>query len=170
MYKTKIELNNIIFEGVLDFYVIRKVQEILKKHGFEHKVYHIFKNISSIETLDEDIGHYTVNALLLQSLNRCGFDEEYIEQNYCLEEDPIDTFTKVFEYISELIEKCMPKSEDIEDEYEKPSWWSPKDWDFDDMEYMWYSMLKRTDDFYKITPKNFFKQMDIYKEVNTPKK
>ena len=34
------------------------------------------------------------------------------------------------------------------------------------MEYLWYSVLKRNDDFYKVTPKTFFQQMETYKKMN----
>ncbi|MDB8796437.1 hypothetical protein PN279_07655 [Romboutsia sp. 1001216sp1] len=34
------------------------------------------------------------------------------------------------------------------------------------MEYIWYSVLKRADDFYNITPKYYFKQWDAHRRFN----
>ncbi|MDK2587539.1 hypothetical protein QOZ83_17005 [Romboutsia sedimentorum] len=34
------------------------------------------------------------------------------------------------------------------------------------MEYHWYSVLKRTSDFWSITPKYFFKQLDAHNKYN----
>ncbi|WP_286315885.1 hypothetical protein [Romboutsia ilealis] len=80
-------------------------------------------------------------------------------------------YISIFEYINKLLEKCMPsidKTKEIGDLFEEEDI-EKKDWDFDYMEYLWYSILKRTDDFYKITPKTFFKQMDIWKKMNNVK-
>lgn len=37
------------------------------------------------------------------------------------------------------------------------------------MEYMWYSVLRRTDDFYERLPKYIIKMIDIYKKMNNIK-
>lgn len=37
------------------------------------------------------------------------------------------------------------------------------------MEYIWYTILKRVDDFYNITPKYFFKQLEAHKKFNSVK-
>jgi hypothetical protein len=34
------------------------------------------------------------------------------------------------------------------------------------MEYAWYSVLKRTEDFWSILPKYYFKQWDAHKKFN----
>lgn len=34
------------------------------------------------------------------------------------------------------------------------------------MEYIWYTILQRKDDFYEITPKYFFKQWTAHKKFN----
>lgn len=41
-----------------------------------------------------------------------------------------------------------------------------KDWDIAEMEYFWYSVLKRNENFYCITPKYFFKQRDAHIKFN----
>lgn len=35
-----------------------------------------------------------------------------------------------------------------------------------EMEYVWYSVLKRSEDFYTITPKYYFKQWEAHKRFN----
>lgn len=40
------------------------------------------------------------------------------------------------------------------------------DWDFPFMEYTWSTVLKRSDDFYRSTPKNFFNQIEIHNKLN----
>ena len=72
----------------------------------------------------------------------------------------------IFNYINLLFNKCMPKNKNesnilFEEELDSLE----EDWDFAYMEYMWYSVLKRSDDFFKVTPKTFFEQMDIYKKI-----
>lgn len=37
------------------------------------------------------------------------------------------------------------------------------------MSFIWYSILKRTDDFYEKTMKRYFKQLDSYKKLNQAK-
>ncbi|QYE96660.1 hypothetical protein [Paraclostridium sordellii] len=36
----------------------------------------------------------------------------------------------------------------------------------DEMQYVWYSILKRVDDFWSITPKYYFKQWDAHRKFN----
>lgn len=165
----RIILDNKIYEGTLNFYAIKKVQEELKNRNFEHKVYHIFKYLGNEKYFGKDEFNVTLTSLLLYSISSLGHKEEEVSKSFLKEEDLNIYIVKVLDFINELINKCMPKS-DEEDEYEKPDWWSPKDWNFDEMEYMWYTILKRNDDFYKISPKEFFSQMDIYKKINNIKR
>ena len=165
---SKITLNNKVYNSTFNFYTIKKVQEELKNQELEHKVYHIFKYLGSEKYIGKKEFNITLTAILLYSISSLGYEENEISENFLKEKDINIYIVKILEFINDLIDKCMPKS-DEEDEYEKPDWWSPKDWDFDEMEYMWYTILKRSDDFYKITPKDFFKQMEIYEKINSNK-
>ena len=43
-----------------------------------------------------------------------------------------------------------------------------EDWDIPYFEYIWYTVLGRHEDFYKQTPKYFFKMLDGHRKYNTP--
>lgn len=169
MYSSKIIIDNKKYIGILDFWVLKKVQEDLKELGQELKIYEIFEGLSDIENIKME----AVMSIVLFSIIRGSKAEaEEVESKFIKDKFDIDKFNALFEYINSLILKCMPmkknsKDEDLiefEDDIEEK-----EDWDFPYMEYLWYSVLKRTDDFYSITPKNFFSQMDIYKKMNNIK-
>lgn len=169
MYSSQIIIDNKKYIGILDFWVLKKVQEDLKELGQDLRVYEIFKSLSDIENIKME----AVMSILLFSIVRGSKVEvEEVESKFIKDKFDIDKFNALFEYINKLLLKCMPmkknsKDEDLiefEDDIEEK-----EDWDFPYMEYLWYSVLKRTDDFYSITPKNFFSQMDIYKNMNNIK-
>lgn len=149
----------------MDFYVIKMVQEDLNKHGFDYKVKDIFKSLSD----SENMNMYTLASIILNSVIRVeNIDEEEVEKSFISATSDLETYVSIFEYINNLLEKCMPSSnklDEIDDLFEEEEV-DNKDWDFDYMEYLWYSILKRVDDFYSVTPKIFFKQMDIWKKMN----
>ncbi|MBY1674651.1 hypothetical protein KWY38_04305 [Clostridioides difficile] len=166
MNTVKIELNGKIFKGTLDFYVIRQVQEDLKENNVESKVHEIFLNISNLDKLSEYSTQYTLSSLLLYSILRVeNITDKEFEGEFKLEKDSIKLFETIFTYINNLMKKCIQKSNEDESEFEE-EYISNKDWNFAHMEYLWYSVLKRTDDFYRATPKMFFEQMDVLEEVN----
>lgn len=167
MYSSQIIIDNKKYIGILDFWVLKKVQEDLKELGQEVKINEIFEGLSNIENIKME----SVMSILLFSIVRgSNVEVEEIEDKFLKDKFDIDKFNILFKYINNLILKCMPMKsneealfefeEDIEEE---------EDWDFSYMEYLWYSVLKRSDDFYSITPKNFFSQMDIYKKMNNIK-
>lgn len=162
---TTIILDNKKFEGILTFESIRKIQKDLEDAGLENKVYHIFKNLSNLNDAEKQKEvHLTISSFLLNTLlikNK----EEDINNAFKKEDDVIDYFKRIYTYINLVINRCMAKSEDEEDEYEKPDWWSPKDWDFSEFEYTWYSVLKRSDNFYSITPKMYFDYIKIHNKL-----
>ena len=168
MYIAKIVLNKKKFKGTLDFCVIKNIQQDLKEHGFDYQVKDIFKSLSDIS----NINMHTVASIILHSIVRVEhIDEEVVENDFISSTGELSLYVSIFEYINKLLEKCMPsidKTKEIDDLFEEEDI-EKKDWDFDYMEYLWYSILKRTDDFYKITPKTFFKQMDISKKMNNVK-
>lgn len=169
MYSTEIEINTKEFRGILDFYVIRKVQEDLKKYGYDYKIFEIFDSVSDIE----NINMYTVTSIILFSISRyeC-INKTIVEKEFLDDERDLNKFSEIFNYINRLLEKCMPlkKTEDdyLFEEFDEDIK-DKKDWDFDYIEYLWYSVLKRTDDFYKVTPRVFFSQMNIWKEAHKVK-
>lgn len=167
MHSSKIIINNHKFEGTLDFYVLKKVQEDLLEHGYNYTISDIFKNLSDLENLNM----YIVMSLLLNSIVRySNIDEEELEKEFNKDTLDLNKFNLIFEYINKLLVKCMPKNTNNEDLFEEEDDIEVKeDWDFEYMEYLWYSILKRQDDFYKVTPKTFFSQMNIYKKMNNVK-
>lgn len=168
MYSSTIKINNEKLKGTLDFWVIRKVQEDLQELGYEFRIHELFKSISDIN----DINMHVVMSILLFSIYRySNIDIEDIEDKFMEDVFDIDKFNKLFEYLNKLFSKCMPQNssndEKLFEEYEDIK--EKEDWDFPYMEYLWYSVLKRSDDFYSITPKVFFSQMNIYKGINNIK-
>lgn len=167
MYNSEIKINNEKLKGTLDFWVLNKVQEDLQELGYEFKIHELFESISNIE----DINMHVVMSILLFSIYRySNIDIDDIEEKFMKDKFDIDKFNRLFEYINNLLKKCMPLNnsedelfEECEDIKER------KDWDFPYMEYLWYSVLKRNANFYSITPKQFFAQMDIYKKINNIK-
>ena len=164
MYSCKITINNQKLKGILDFGTLLNIKEDLFFNGYDFTIPQIFKSISDIN----NINMYVVMSILLFSIKRySSIDEEEIEEIILSKDIDIDMFNSIFNYINLLFNKCMPKNKNESNtlfEEELDSF--EEDWDFAHMEYMWYSVLKRTDDFFKVTPKTFFEQMDIYKKIN----
>lgn len=164
MFSSKIIINGKKFEGILDFWVLKKVQNDLKEHEIDYKIHELFEKLADIKNIDMNI----VTSLLLFSIVRyMKIDEEIIEKEFLEDKLDLDKFNNIFSYINKLIINAMPMDENKEDIFEEEI--EQEDWDFPYMEYLWYSILKRTDDFYGITPKIFFEQMDIYKKMNNVK-
>ena len=165
MHSCKITINNKRFKGILDFGTLVKVKEDILENGYDLTIPEIFKSISDIN----NINMYVLMSILLFSISRyADIDEEEIEEIILNENLGLDTFSSIFSYINLLFKRCMPQKQEEsntlfeEDEINS----SDDDWDFSHMEYLWYSVLKRNDDFYKVTPKTFFQQMETYKKMN----
>lgn len=164
MFSSKIIINGKKFEGILDFWVLKKVQNDLKEHEIDYKIHELFEKLADIKNIDMNI----VTSLLLFSIVRyMKIDESIVEKEFLEDKLDLEKFNNIFSYINKLIINAMPMNEDKEDIFEEDI--EQEDWDFPYMEYLWYSILKRTDDFYGITPKSFFEQMDIYKKMNNVK-
>lgn len=156
MHSCKIALNNTKFKGILDFGTLLKVKEDLLENGYDFTIPEIFKSISDVNNLNM----YALMSILLFSISRYSdIDEEEIEEIILKEDLKLDTFNSIFSYINLLFKRCMPQKQE-------ESLFEEDDWDFSHMEYLWYSVLKRNDDFYKVTPKTFFQQMETYKKMN----
>lgn len=146
------------YKAKLDMKCIKLIQRQLKENGIDVKIHEIFKEISNLNM-------EVAAIIVIQSIKRCSdVTEEEIMK--------VMEFQYAIELINKLIEVSMPlkydsstlnsdsEFEDDEDELED------RDWDFDYMTYLWYSVLKRSDDFYNITPKYYFKQIELHKKFN----
>ncbi len=177
MNKVKFKINDKTLKGTLDFSTICNIHSDLEENGIECAYQEIFYYISSIEKLDTEEGHIVLASFLIHSLSRgSNKTEEYIAELFNNEKlDSIDdiilSFQNRFDYISKLFKKCMPLKESDSEFEDEDVYISKKDnWDFANMEYFWYTILKRSDDFYKATPKQFFNQMDYYNSINSKEK
>ena len=163
MHSCKIALNNTKFKGILDFGTLLKVKEDLLENGYDFTIPEIFKSISDVNNLNM----YALMSILLFSISRYSdIDEEEIEEIILKEDLKLDTFNSIFSYINLLFKRCMPQKQEESLFEEDEINLEEDDWDFSHMEYLWYSVLKRNDDFYKVTPKTFFQQMETYKKMN----
>lgn len=163
MHSCKIALNNTKFKGILDFGTLLKVKEDLLENGYDFTIPEIFKSISDVNNLNM----YALMSILLFSISRYSdIDEEEIEEIILKEDLKLDTFNSIFSYINLLLKRCMPQKQEESLFEEDEINLEEDDWDFSHMEYLWYSVLKRNDDFYKVTPKTFFQQMETYKKMN----
>lgn len=174
MNKSKIIIKDRKFLGTLDFYVIRNVHNDLEDIGINCTYQEMFSFISTFKDLGTDKGQITLCSLLLHSILRCSHiaEEEFVELfNSDTSEDEMELmniFQRRFDYINSLFKKCMPPNANEDSEFDDDIYISKKDnWDFNHMEYLWYSILKRSDDFYSITPKTFFAQLDELSKANS---
>lgn len=166
MFSSKIIINNKKFEGILDFWVLKKVQNNLNENGLDYKIHQLFEKISDIQNIDMNI----VTSLLLFSVVRYSkVDAEVIEKEFIEDKLDLQKFNNLFIYINKLITNSMPLNKNNDVDLFEEEEVNKEDWDFSYMEYLWHSVLKRNDDFYKTTPKTFFEQMDIYKKMNNVK-
>ena len=145
------------YKAKLDMKCIKLIQRQLKENGIDIKIHEIFNEISNLNMK-------VIAIVVIQSIKRCSnVTEEEIMK--------VMEFHNSIELINKLIEVSMPlkydsslnsdnEFEDDEDEFEDG------EWDFDYMTYLWYSVLKRNDDFYNITPKYYFKQIELHKKFN----
>lgn len=166
MFSSKIIINNKKFEGILDFWVLKKVQSDLLENGLDYKIHELFSKIADIKNIDMNI----ITSLLLFSVVRyMKVDEDVVEKEFIEEKLDMQKFNNLFTYINKLINNSMPINKNDDRDIFEEEEIDQEDWDFPYMEYLWYSVLKRNDDFYKVTPKTFFSQIDIYKKMNNVK-
>lgn len=163
MYIACIELNRNQYEGTLDFYVLKEVQKTLKKLDRDLKIHEIFHALA-----DEDM--QVISCLILHSLVRKENHIKDITRDYTVsknDEELIDYFININNFLIELLDECMPKEEkESESEFEDvPDFSTYDDWDLTHMEYLWTTILKR-ECFWNITPKNFFEQVDMHLKIN----
>ncbi len=166
MYTAKFKIGEKTFLGTLDFYVIHKATNMLKKENEDYTVHSLIKNLLNLDS-------ETIRVVLFESICRLNnISEIEFEKLFLnLSDGELEIATNnMIMFINELMDKCIPLNEDstqkevmfideLEDE-------SQDEWDFNHMEYLWHSVLNRKECFWSITPKNLFSQLDIYKKVN----
>lgn len=170
MYKSTLNMDGHSFKGTLDMYTLKKIQEDLLNNGEKTTITNIFFKLSKLDMLY--ISSFVQNTLSrINSSDADKFLEIYLTEP----EDDLDIlnrFDSIFTYVNDVIEKCLPKNkkqkEEIlfEDDY---LLYEDKDWELDYMEYIWNSVIGRNDNFWSITPKNYFEQLNIYKKFNNIK-
>lgn len=159
-YDTNLDMypiKNFSYKATLDMKCMKLIQHELKEKGIELKVHEIFTSISELNT---DV----IAILVIEAIKRCTNTTEY-------EIMKVMDFNLALDLINKLMENCMPiniKSDEFEDEFEDEED-DLSDWDFDYMNYVWHSILKRSDDFNNITPKFYFKQIEVHKSFNKSK-
>lgn len=165
MYTANLELNNNMYIGTLDFYVLIETQKVLRNLNRDITIQQIFEALSN-----EDME--VISTLVLQSLLRGSNNVEDIMRDYTAvknDDEVIEYFIAINTFLIDLLKECMPKAEkeSKEDEFEDiPDFEETKDWDIAEMEYIWSTAIKRQD-FWRTTPKNFFAQMDIHIKFNS---
>ncbi len=167
MYRAVFEIDGYSLHGTLDMHVLKMAQIELEECGKALKIHEILKGIAEFDM-------HCISALLLQSIIRCGeitekeFLSIYIRDRN--EEEIERNFVNITEYFSKLMKRCMPKSDanSEEDEFEDiPEFKEEEkaDWDFPYMEFLWSSKLNKNN-FWEVTPKNYFEQINIYRKLN----
>lgn len=167
IYTAILTLKNKKYIGTLDFKTLKDTQKEYKN------ITDIDISISDIFKLLENMDMTIISILLIKSITRISNIKEEILVNAFssskTEGEIITKFENYFTYINELMKACMPKEKNnSESEFEEIPDFSEKteDWDFSFMEYLWTTTLKRND-FWDITPKNFFEQVDIHRKINS---
>lgn len=165
MYKAKLVINNVEFIGTLTFEVLINTIRELEKIGRVFTIPSFFKSLGK-ENMESISALIIQSIVILEKYNENEVTEVYLEKTNSIEQD-IENFNNIFFYINELLKKCMPKAKEIkesifddEEEFEELT----QDWNLAEFEYLWETILKRNN-FYKITPKVFFEQLEIHSKT-----
>lgn len=166
MYTSTLNLDGHEFKGTMDIYSLKKIQDDLLNEGEQTSITNIFIKISEFNMLY--ISSFVLNTLArIDKSQSDKFLEIYLKDT---EDDleALNRFNSIFTYINDVMMKCLPKTKSkeesiFEDDYDD------KDWELDYMEYIWNSIIGRNDNFWNITPKNYFEQVEIYKKFNNIK-
>ena len=169
MYTSTLNLDGHEFKGTMDIYSLKKIQEDLLNEGEQTSITNIFIKISEFNMLY--ISSFVLNTLARIDKSQSNkFLEIYLKDTDDLE--ALNRFNSIFTYINDVMTKCLPKTKEskeesiVEDDY---LLYEDKDWELDYMEYIWNSIIGRNDNFWNITPKNYFEQLNIYKKFNNIK-
>lgn len=168
MYKAKIKLNGKEYKGTLTFATIKEIQEVLET-DFEKKltVTQIFEALEKKDLI-------VISTFILATLKELNKEKEneivrdFAEDGQDSLEELENKFKKMITYVNDIFKKCMPLNS--KKEVNKRQFVSLNeesgDWEYDNLEFLWNSILKRNNNFLDITPKNFFEQVNAYKKAN----
>ena len=166
MYTSTLNLDGHEFKGTMDIYSLKKIQEDLLNEGEQTSITNIFIKISEFNMLY--ISSFVLNTLARIDKSQSNkFLEIYLKDTGDLE--ALNRFNSIFTYINDVMMKCLPKTKSKEESIFEDDYYDDKDWEFDYMEYIWNSIIGRNDNFWNITPKNYFEQVEIYKKFNNIK-
>lgn len=164
MNKSKLILSNKKFIGTLDMEVLTNTKLELSKLNKHFTISDIFIQLSKN---DMDC----ICSLAIQSICKCmNVEEDYIVDIFVNEENELKRFINlqsIYEYINDLLEKCMPPNKKKEDSIfvDIPEY-NTKDWDLPYMQYLWETTMNKKNSFWDVTPKAFFEQIEVFKVVN----
>lgn len=169
MYKAKLELNKKVYKGTLTFATIKEIQEVLET-DFNKKmtITQIFDALANKDLV-------VMSTFIFATLKALNEDKEFeIVEDFELDgeesiEELENKFKKMIDYINDIFKKCMPisKNKNKKKELEFVSLdEEEEEWDYDNLEFLWNGVLKRSNSFLDITPRNFFGQVDAYKKAH----
>lgn len=142
----------------LDIKTTRSIQKELNHNLDEENKLTIPQILEKVNKLDANI---IFHILTKSIINKTKTNEHEIMRQF--------DFSMAFEYVIDILVDSMPfKSENgneplFEDELELED---DIDWDFDYMSYLWNVTMKRNDDYRELTPKEFFKQLELFEKMN----
>lgn len=155
----KVKLNDKMYKARLDFGAILLSMEHYKKFDKNITYPEVFESILS----STDNNRIIISLVMLETIKRCNEDID----NIIWEDIKATEFDIIKAQLIFLISKSLPENKESSVKNKLPSRSKIKnDWDIDEMEFQWSSILKRVDDFYCITPIKFFKQIDAYGRFN----
>lgn len=167
MYTSTLNLDGHEFKGTMDIYSLKKIQDDILNEGEQTSITNIFIKISEFNMLY--ISSFVLNTLArIDKSQSDKFLEIYLKDT---EDDleALNRFNSIFTYINDVMMKCLPKTKIKEESIFEDDYYDDKDWELDYMEYIWNSIIGRNDNFWNITPKNYFEQVEIYKKFNNIK-
>lgn len=167
MYISKLKLNNKEFVGTFTFLTIKNIKEtMLNEFNKEITLKELIEGLSEF-----DMTFFTV--FILETINSSNqYSKEEVLESFTNDSNLIKKFNNAYSYIYDLLNKCLPSNKAIEkyeSEFEDEEEEVNSAWDFDYMEYLWSTVLKRND-FWNTTPRNFFSQLDIHQKLYSSKK
>lgn len=165
MYTETLILSGERFIGTLDMEVLKLIQEDLLKMYKRVTIPDIFIKISE-KNMD------AICSLVLQSISKqMNISQDYIADLFIGESDEklrTDNYINLYKYVGNLLEKCMPKDtkQQEESEFVDIPIYKTEDWDLAYMQFLWETTMDKKTLFWNVTPKNFFEQINVFKEVN----
>lgn len=154
----KLLINNVVYNSRLDFGCLMGIHYQLDGKTIPDIIEGVFDD--NIEIIHE---------VLIQSLLRC---DENLSRKQALENILSVDKELAKTYACYLISISFPKNsnDSINPELARfkrlKASLKKEDWSFPDMEYMWHSIFRRTDDFLNIIPINYFEQVEAHKKFN----